>query len=164
MLHADLYRENVPFDDAGLPRLIDPLPMLGDAAFDWAFWTVYYDLGEGTAERLATAARISRIPVTELIPWCRLLALDGLLYYLESGDERAPRMAQRALRSLDPQAQGVARDHVHPPPRPDRRTASGTSSTATSTQSIQLNEEGRAGRHSRPVRDPRERGADLAGQ
>lgn len=101
VLHADLYRENVPFDDAGLPRLIDPLPMLGDAAFDWAFWTVYYDLGEGTADRLAAAAGISRIAVTELMPWCRLLALDGLLYYLESGDERAPRMA-RVLSGLSP--------------------------------------------------------------
>jgi streptomycin 6-kinase len=94
VLHADLYRENVPFDNAGLPRLIDPLPMLGDAAFDWAFWTVYYDLGEGTAERLETAAQTSQIAVAELVPWCRLLALDGLLYYLESSDERAPRMAQ----------------------------------------------------------------------
>ena len=101
VLHADLYRENVPFDDAGLPRLIDPLPMLGDAAFDWAFWTVYYDLGEGTADRLAAVAGISQIPVTELMPWCRLLALDGLLYYLESADERAPRMA-RVLSGLSP--------------------------------------------------------------
>lgn len=51
VLHADLYRENVPFDQFGQPRLIDPLPMLGDAAFDWAFWIVYYDLGNGTEDR-----------------------------------------------------------------------------------------------------------------
>ncbi|MFG2680787.1 aminoglycoside phosphotransferase family protein [Streptomyces sp. NPDC048392] len=93
VLHADLYRENVLFDWLGHPRLIDPLPMVGDAAFDWAFWTVYYDLGHGTDARLATAARISRIPVPVLAPWCRALALDGLLFYLDTGDPRAPRMA-----------------------------------------------------------------------
>ncbi|MEU2774022.1 aminoglycoside phosphotransferase family protein [Streptomyces sp. NPDC007162] len=93
VLHADLYRENVLFDWLGHPRLIDPLPMVGDAAFDWAFWTVYYDLGHGTDVRLATAARISCIPVPVLAPWCRAHALDGLLYYLETGDPRAPRMA-----------------------------------------------------------------------
>ncbi|MGW0879597.1 aminoglycoside phosphotransferase family protein [Streptomyces sp. NPDC002671] len=93
VLHTDLYRENVLFDWLGHPRFIDPLPMVGDAAFDWAFWTVYYDLGHGTDARLATAARIARIPVPVLAPWCRALALDGLLYYLETSDTRAPRMA-----------------------------------------------------------------------
>ncbi|MEU8972564.1 aminoglycoside phosphotransferase family protein [Streptomyces monashensis] len=94
VLHADLYRENVLFDWLGHPRLIDPLPMVGDPAFDWAFWTVYYDLGRGTDERLATASRVSRIPVPVLAPWCRLLAVDGLLFYVESGDPRAPLMAE----------------------------------------------------------------------
>ncbi|MDQ0750189.1 streptomycin 6-kinase [Streptomyces africanus] len=94
VLHADLYRENVLFDWLGHPRFIDPLPMVGDAAFDWAFWTVYYDLGHGTDARLATAARITRIPVPVLAPWCRALAVDGLLYYLETADPRAPRMAE----------------------------------------------------------------------
>lgn len=92
VLHADLYRENVPFDNTGHPRLIDPVPMVGDAAFDWAFWTVYYDLGRKTNQRLATAARISRIPVPMIAPWCRLLSLDGLLYYVDTGDTRAPQM------------------------------------------------------------------------
>ncbi|WP_411145830.1 aminoglycoside phosphotransferase family protein [Streptomyces sp. x-80] len=94
VLHADLYRENVLFDWRGHPRLIDPLPMVGDPAFDWAFWTVYYDLGRGTAERLATASRVSRIPVPELAPWCRLLAVDGLLFYTETGDPRVPRITE----------------------------------------------------------------------
>lgn len=93
ILHADLYRENVLFDRLGHPRFIDPLPMVGDAAFDWAFWTVYYDLGRGTGARLVTAARIARIPVPVLAPWCRALAVDGLLYYLETADPRASRMA-----------------------------------------------------------------------
>ncbi|MFE1249634.1 phosphotransferase [Streptomyces sp. NPDC058766] len=94
VLHADLYRENVLFDWLGHPRLIDPLPMVGDAAFDWAFWTVYYELGHGTDARLAAAARISRIPVPVLAPWCRALALDGLLFYLETGDPRGATMAE----------------------------------------------------------------------
>ncbi|WP_329020983.1 aminoglycoside phosphotransferase family protein [Streptomyces sp. NBC_00690] len=94
VLHADLYRENVLFDWQGHPRLIDPLPMVGDPAFDWAFWTVYYDLGRGTDERLATASRVSRIPVPVLAPWCRLLAVDGLLFYVESGDPRTHLMAE----------------------------------------------------------------------
>lgn len=93
VLHTDLYRENVLFDWLGHPRFIDPLPMVGDAAFDWAFWTVYYDLGHDTDARLATAARIADIPVPVLAPWCRALAVDGLLYYLETADPRAPRMA-----------------------------------------------------------------------
>ncbi|MFJ5105444.1 aminoglycoside phosphotransferase family protein [Streptomyces sp. NPDC088554] len=92
VLHGDLYRENVPFDSQGHPRLIDPVPMVGDAAFDWAFWTVYYDLGRETSQRLATAARISRIPIPVIAPWCRLLSLDGLLYYVDTGDPRAPQM------------------------------------------------------------------------
>lgn len=102
VLHTDLYCENVLFDRLGHPRLIDPLPMVGDAAFDWAFWTVYYDLGHGTDARLAAAVRISRIPVPVLAPWCRALALDGLLYYLETGDPRAPRMADVLARLSAP--------------------------------------------------------------
>ncbi|MFJ7775048.1 aminoglycoside phosphotransferase family protein [Streptomyces yangpuensis] len=101
VLHADLYRENVPFDWLAHPRFIDPLPMLGDPVFDWAFWIVYYDLGRDTDRRLAAATRVSRIPVPVLAPWCRLLALDGLLFYLESGDLRASRMAD-VLSTLSP--------------------------------------------------------------
>lgn len=102
VLHTDLYRENVLFDWLGHPRFIDPLPMVGDAAFDWAFWSVYYDLGHGTDARLATAARITRIPVPVLAPWCRALAVDGLLYYLETADPRASRMADVLTRLSAP--------------------------------------------------------------
>ncbi|MFI9253709.1 aminoglycoside phosphotransferase family protein [Streptomyces sp. NPDC053069] len=92
VLHADLYRENVIFDRAGHPRLIDPHPLVGDAAFDWAFWTVYYDLQHEVPERLATAARISRIPVPDITPWCRALAVDGFLYYMEIDDPAKPKI------------------------------------------------------------------------
>jgi streptomycin 6-kinase len=94
VLHADLYRENVIFDRGGHPRLIDPHPLVGDAAFDWAFWTVYYDLEQEVADRLATAARISRVPVPEIAPWCRALALDGFLYYWEIDDPAMPKIAK----------------------------------------------------------------------
>ncbi|MEU6815843.1 aminoglycoside phosphotransferase family protein [Streptomyces sp. NPDC046860] len=93
VLHADLYTENVIFDVDQRPHLIDPHPVEGDAVFDWAFWSVYYDLEQGMADRLATAARISRIPVPEITPWCRALALDGLLYYTEIGDPTRPKIA-----------------------------------------------------------------------
>ncbi|MBA2806475.1 phosphotransferase [Streptomyces sp. KM273126] len=94
VLHADLYRDNVIFDSGGHPRLIDPHPLVGDAAFDWAFWTVYYDLEREVTDRLATASRISRIPAPEITPWCRALAVDGLLYYLEIDDPALPKIAK----------------------------------------------------------------------
>ncbi|MFF4114805.1 aminoglycoside phosphotransferase family protein [Streptomyces sp. NPDC001714] len=94
VLHADLYPENVIFDGAGHPRLIDPHPLIGDAAFDWAFWTVYYDLEAEVTERLTTAARMSRIPIPHITPWCRALAVDGLLYYAEIGDPAEPKIEQ----------------------------------------------------------------------
>ncbi|SFC61610.1 hypothetical protein [Streptomyces aidingensis] len=91
-LHADLYAENIPFRCDGRPVLLDPLPMSGDAAYDWAFWTVYYRLGQGTGDRLQQACRTSGIPAGELLPWCLLLGLDGLLYYEETEDARVPVM------------------------------------------------------------------------
>jgi streptomycin 6-kinase len=63
-------------------------------SLDLSVLTVYYDLGRETSQRLATAARISRISVPVIAPWCRLLSLDGLLYYVDTGDPRAPQMAE----------------------------------------------------------------------
>ncbi|MGW0824207.1 aminoglycoside phosphotransferase family protein [Streptomyces sp. NPDC002845] len=106
VLHADLYRENVIFDGGGHPRLIDPHPLVGDAAFDWAFWTVYFDLEREVADRLVTATRISRIPVPEITPWCRALAVDGFLYYWEIGDPALPKIAKvlSSFMASDPEA------------------------------------------------------------
>ncbi|MFJ6216725.1 phosphotransferase [Streptomyces sp. NPDC092296] len=94
VLHADLYRENIAFDVTGKPVLLDPLPMRGDTLFDWAFWCVYYRLGRGAAARLRLAGRHSGTAPTLLLPWCLMLALDGLLYYEESGDRRLHTMAR----------------------------------------------------------------------
>lgn len=94
LLHADLYRENIAFDEAGRPVFLDPLPMIGDPAFDWAFWTVYYDLARDPRCRLRLAAAYSAIPVSELLPWCLTLCFDGLLYYHETADPRMGRMAE----------------------------------------------------------------------
>lgn len=97
LLHADLYRENILGDASGRPVLIDPLPMVGDAAFDWAFWIVYYTLGRGTAERLRLTAQYSGIGIDAVMPWCLVLCVHGLLYYREVGDSRAARMARLLL-------------------------------------------------------------------
>jgi len=88
LLHADLYRENVLFGLDGSPVFIDPLPLAGDRVFDWAFWTVYYDLGRDPSERLLTATHIGGISAARLLPWCLMLCLDGLLYYVETKDPR----------------------------------------------------------------------------
>jgi streptomycin 6-kinase len=93
LLHADLYQENVPFDVNGRPVFVDPLPMVGDPVFDWAFWVVYYDLLRDPVPRLRLASAIGGIPEAELASWCLCLCLDGLLFYRETGDPRAPRMA-----------------------------------------------------------------------
>ncbi|GAA1466855.1 hypothetical protein GCM10009603_52930 [Nocardiopsis exhalans] len=101
VLHGDLYRENTACDGRGRPHLLDPLPMYGDAAYDWAFWTVYYRLGQGTEERLALASRVSGIGRTELRTWSLALCLHGLLYYREVADSRHPTM-ERVMHSLIP--------------------------------------------------------------
>lgn len=94
LLHADLYRENVVFGEDGRPVFIDPLPMTGDRMFDWAFWTVYYDLTRDPSHRLLTAARVGGICPPRLLPWCLTLCLDGLLYYVETADPRVVRMIE----------------------------------------------------------------------
>jgi streptomycin 6-kinase len=105
VLHADLYRENVAFTDQRRPVLLDPVPMDGDALFDWAFWTLYYRLGDGTQERLRQAASRSGIRRSRIIPWCLFIGIDGLLYYEEKGDRRADRMAT-VLDALCSQVEG----------------------------------------------------------
>ncbi len=100
VLHADLYRENVAFDMSGNPVLLDPLPMRGNAIFDWAFWSVYYRLGQGTVRRLRLAVQHSGADMALLLQWCLLLSVDGLLYYEETVDLRADIMAVVPLTNL----------------------------------------------------------------
>jgi streptomycin 6-kinase len=88
LLHADLYQENVVFDSASRPVFLDPLPMTGPAIFDWAFFVVYFDLARDPITRLQLATEASGIPVTQLLPWCLMLSLDGLLYYHYVRDNR----------------------------------------------------------------------------
>lgn len=106
VLHADLYRENVLFAEDGRPVLLDPLPMEGDSIFDWAFWCVYYTLGRCTDDRLSQARHTSGIPLAQLLAWCLLFGLDGLLFYEEVGDPRLTLMANQvtALLQLDGRA------------------------------------------------------------
>jgi streptomycin 6-kinase len=93
LLHADLYRENIPFSLTGKPIFIDPLPMTGDTCFDWAFWTIYYRVGHRTGDRFRQAVRAAGLPKESLLPWCVLMTLDGLLYYEATEDPRLPVMA-----------------------------------------------------------------------
>lgn len=92
LLHADLYRENVPVNGDGKPVFLDPLAMVGDPAFDWAFFVVYFALAEDPLPRLQAAAEVGDVATRALLPWCLALCLDGLLYYREVGDDREPRM------------------------------------------------------------------------
>lgn len=94
LLHADLYHENVPFTADGRAVFLDPLPMLGDANFDWAFFIIYFDLTRDPVERLHLASGASGIEAHALLPWCLRLCVDGLLYYREIGDMRKYRMVE----------------------------------------------------------------------
>jgi len=89
VLHADLYAENALFDEAGEPVFIDPYPMVGPPAFDWAFWCVYYRPTAGFADRLDLCLRHAACPVADVAAWVATLAVDGALYYLETGDPTA---------------------------------------------------------------------------
>jgi streptomycin 6-kinase len=67
---------------------------LGDPAFDWAFFIVYFDLARDPVPRLHAASLVSRIGIRALAPWCLRLCLDGLLYYREASDDREHRMEE----------------------------------------------------------------------
>ncbi|MQA25780.1 MAG: hypothetical protein GEU94_09935 [Micromonosporaceae bacterium] len=88
MLHADLYAENIPFDSHGQPVFIDPHPMRGPAAYDWAFWCVYYTV-DGFERRLDLCGGVAAVPMDEVVAHAAVLALDGYLYYLDTKDPRA---------------------------------------------------------------------------
>jgi streptomycin 6-kinase len=94
LLHTDLYQENVPFTADGRPVFLDPLPMLGDQAFDWAFFVIYFDLARDPVARLHMASQASGIEVHALVSWCLPLCLDGLLHYHDVRDDREPRMRE----------------------------------------------------------------------
>ncbi|WP_053648611.1 aminoglycoside phosphotransferase family protein [Streptomyces sp. XY431] len=99
VLHADVYRENVLFDDRRNPVLADPLPMVGDEVFDWAFWTVYYNLGTDTRDRFEIAVTTAGLDPRRLRHWSLALCVDGLLYYREMGDHRVSVM-ERVIAGL----------------------------------------------------------------
>lgn len=92
MLHADLYAENVLFNEQGDPVFIDPHPKIGSAAFDWAFWCVYYVPSEGFEERAELCGQRTPCDMSEILAWAVTLAVDGALYYLDTNDPMAQAM------------------------------------------------------------------------
>lgn len=92
MLHSDLYAENVLFDEHGEPVFIDPHPNIGSAAFDWAFWCVYYVPSAGFEERVELCRQHTPCDIDEVLAWVVTLAVDGGLYYLDTKDETAEAM------------------------------------------------------------------------
>jgi streptomycin 6-kinase len=94
MLHADLYAENVLFDRAGRAVFIDPHAKVGSPAFDWAFWCIYYMPTVGFAERVALCREQVPTVFDEVLAWAVTLAVDGALYYMETGDNTANSMLE----------------------------------------------------------------------
>ncbi|HEX3786101.1 MAG TPA: aminoglycoside phosphotransferase family protein [Pseudonocardiaceae bacterium] len=92
MLHADLYSENVLFNEQGDPVFIDPHPKIGSAAFDWAFWCVYYVPTAGFEERVELCRHHTPCDMDEVLAWVLTLAVDGALYYLDTKDATADAM------------------------------------------------------------------------
>lgn len=92
MLHADLYAENVLFDSDGEPVFVDPHAQIGSPAFDWAFWCVYYLPTSGFTDRVALCREYAQDELEEALAWSVTLAVDGALYYLDTGDDRVSAM------------------------------------------------------------------------
>lgn len=88
MLHADLYAENVLFDEQDEPVFIDPHPKIGPSAFDWAFWCVYYTK-DGFTDRVELCRKQERAEMDEILAWAATLVIDGALYCLDTKDRTA---------------------------------------------------------------------------
>lgn len=84
--------ENVLFDQARYAVFIDPDAKVGSPAFDWAFWCVYYVPTAGFAERVTLCSEQVPTMFDEVLAWSATLAVDGALYYLETGDDTASSM------------------------------------------------------------------------
>jgi streptomycin 6-kinase len=89
MLHADLYAENVLFDANGGVVFIDPHPKIGSAAFDWAFWCVYYRQDRQFDTRVKLCRQHVPELTDEVLAWSLTLAVDGALYFLDTEDSAA---------------------------------------------------------------------------
>ena len=88
MLHADLYAENVLFDEQGEPVFIDPHPKIGSSAFDWAFWCVYYT-ADGFTDRVELCRKQGRAEMDEVLAGAATLVIDGALYCVDAKDHTA---------------------------------------------------------------------------
>jgi streptomycin 6-kinase len=82
----------VLFDEDSGPVFIDPHAKVGSPAFDWAFWCVYYVPTSGFVDRVALCREYAPAELDEALAWSVTLAVDGALYYLDTGDDRVAAM------------------------------------------------------------------------
>lgn len=85
MLHGDLYADNVVFSESGHPTFIDPRGLVGPAAYDWAFWCVFY-LDDGFERRLTIVDRLQAAERAVVVQWIAVIAADSLRHNLDVGD------------------------------------------------------------------------------
>ncbi|MBM7771202.1 streptomycin 6-kinase [Actinokineospora baliensis] len=91
MLHADLYQENILFNNRREAVFIDPHALMGTPAFDWAFWAIYYDRFEGFELRVSLCEQNTPDLFEETLQWVITIAIDGALYYIDVGDHESAR-------------------------------------------------------------------------
>lgn len=96
MLHGDLYFENVVFNTGGHPTFVDPRGITGPAAYDWAFWCVFY-LDDGLERRLAMIDRLGLVDRAAVIPWIVVITADSLRHHLQAGDHPGAQHLQAIL-------------------------------------------------------------------
>jgi streptomycin 6-kinase len=88
-LHGDFQAKNLLADAAGHIHAIDPLPCVGEPAFDAAMWCVLSPSADaigGRVERIARALHADAAPIAE---WAALLCA---LEYRPYRPEQAERM------------------------------------------------------------------------
>lgn len=105
LLHGDPVPANFLLGAHG-DRAIDPRPMVGDPAYDAAFWALFAEDGSDVppkADRLATALGLDRELV---VRWAGAMAVDRLLQVAGSPPHAA--LAERLARFITSPTAGTA--------------------------------------------------------
>jgi len=105
LLHGDPVPANFLLGAHG-HRAIDPRPMVGDPAYDAAFWALFAEEGSDVlpkADQLAAALGLDRVLV---VRWAAAMAVDRLLQVAGSPPHAA--LAERLARFIRSQTAGTA--------------------------------------------------------